>query len=48
MSSGRDAVSGFGGGDSLVVMLAVAVADVVGERVAEGVPGSRRCRRRIG
>ena len=37
MSCG-DPVSGFGGGDALVAVVAVSVADVVGERVAEGVP----------
>ncbi len=38
MSSGGDAVSCFGGGEAVVAVVAVSVADVVGERVAEGVP----------
>src|SRR6266540_3747920 len=38
MSSGGDAVSRFGGGDAAVAVVAVSVADVVGERVCEGVP----------
>ena len=37
MSCG-DPVSGFGGGDELVAVVAVSVEDVLGERVAEGVP----------
>src|SRR5207253_4481567 len=36
--SGGDAVSCFGSGDSAVAVVAVAVADVVGERVSECVP----------
>ncbi len=38
MVSCGNPVSLFGGGDSLVAVVAVAVADVAGERVAEGVP----------
>jgi hypothetical protein len=38
MSSGSDAVSCLGGGDAAVAVVAVAVADVVGECVSEGVP----------
>jgi hypothetical protein len=38
MPSGGDAVSGFGGGVSLVAVVCVAVADVAGEGVAERVP----------
>ncbi len=38
MSSGGDAVSCFGGGDTAVAVVAVSVADVVGECVSERVP----------
>jgi len=38
MSSRGDSVSCFGGGDSVVAVLAVSVTDVQGERVAECVP----------
>src|SRR5262249_7637396 len=38
MSSRGDSVSCFGGGDSVVAVLAVSVTDVPGERVAECVP----------
>src|SRR5439155_9218770 len=37
-ASGGDPVFGFCGGDSPVAVVCVSVADVVGERVAEGVP----------
>jgi hypothetical protein len=36
--SGGDAVFGFGGGESAVAVISVAVGDVAGERECEGVP----------